>query len=139
MGAPLAIRPGQFNAGQNTEINVTPFVDVMLVLVIVFMVMAPLPKVWIKADMPPPGDAARPLLDPVIVSIQHGGKLALNGKAVSLDALPQAVTEALGPQRPKGRVMVRSNRDVAYRDFMAVMNQLQAHGLTHIALISEDL
>ena len=140
MGATLTVgRQGRMALGHKAEINVTPFVDVMLVLVIVFMVAAPLPVVWIKADMLPPGDAQRSQLQPVIVSIAKGGKLSLNGRAVPIDALSAATVEALGPQRPNGRVLVRSNRDVAYKDFMAVMNTLESNGLTRVALISEDL
>jgi len=140
MGASIAVgRPDRSSLGHKADINVTPFIDVMLVLVIVFMVAAPLPVVWLKADMPPPGKSAPQLLPPVIVSIAKGGKLSLDGKAVALDSLPASVADALGPQRPHGRILVRSDRNVAYADFMAVMNQLESHGLTHIALISEDL
>jgi biopolymer transport protein ExbD len=140
MGATLTVgRQGRMALGHKAEINVTPFVDVMLVLVIVFMVAAPLPVVWLKADMPPPGQTTPNQAQPVIVSIARGGRLTLNGHAVGLDALPSSVSEALGPQRRGGRILVRSNRDVAYKDFMAVMNQLESHGLTHVALISEDL
>ena len=140
MGASLAVgRPGRSTLGHKADINVTPFIDVMLVLVIVFMVAAPLPVVWLKADMPPPGKSAPQQLPPVIVSIAKGGKLSFDGKAVPLDRLSASVVEALGPRRPQGRILVRSDRNVAYADFMAVMNQLESHGLTRVALISEDL
>jgi len=140
MGASIAVgRPHRSSLGHKADINVTPFIDVMLVLVIVFMVAAPLPVVWLKADMPPPGQSTPQKLPPVIVSIAKGGKLSLDGKAVPLDRLSASVVEALGPRRPQGRILVRSDRNVAYADFMAVMNQLESHGLTRVALISEDL
>src|SRR5205085_3126834 len=74
---------GRYDLGQNADINVTPFVDVMLVLLIIFMVAAPLATVSIKVDLPPatppPPDAPKPK-DPVYISIRSNGSLNLSGK-----------------------------------------------------------
>jgi biopolymer transport protein ExbD len=140
MGASLATgRRGKFDLAHKADINVTPFVDVMLVLLIIFMVAAPLPTVWLKADMPPPSKAPPPPIRPALITIEHGGKVAFNGQRMTLEQLPRVVRQALGPDPSQQRIMVHASRDVAYKDFMAVMNRLEGEGLTKIALVSENL
>jgi biopolymer transport protein ExbD len=135
---------GKFNLGQNSDINVTPFVDVMLVLLIIFMVSAPLATVSIKVDIPPavppPPNAPKPK-EPVYISIHKSGQLAISDKSgTSLDRLIPDITQALGGSNPRNeQVMIRSNRYVPYKDFMTVLNTLQEGGYLKIGLIAEDL
>ncbi|MBU4434287.1 MAG: biopolymer transporter ExbD, partial [Alphaproteobacteria bacterium] len=78
---------GRYSLGQNSEINVTPFVDILLVLLIIFMVAVPMATVAIKVDLPPatipPPDAPKPK-EPVFISIQKSGALFIADKQTSL-------------------------------------------------------
>lgn len=135
-------KKGKFDLGQNSEINVTPFVDVMLVLLIIFMVAAPLPTVSLRVEIPPPvppppGEKPK---EPVFVNIQRGHRLFLASQPTSMERLIADVTAKLNSPNPTNeRVMIRADRDVPYREFMDVLNELQSNGFVKIGLISEDL
>lgn len=132
---------GKYDVGANADINVTPFVDILLVLLIVFMVSVPMATVAIKVDLPPaqePVDA--PKKDPTYISIQEGGKVFLVESPTSLARLGADLYARLGGPDPKDEtVLIRADRTVKYREFMAVVNQLQTDGYYKIGLISEDL
>jgi len=131
---------GKFDLGQNSDMNVTPFVDVMLVLLIIFMVAAPLATVSIKIDLPPPVPPKNPQKEPVFINVEQNGKLYIAAVPTSLETLTADVTRALQSPNPTDeRIMIRANRYVPYRDFMAVLNELQGDGFFKIGLISEDL
>ena len=138
-------KKGKFDLGQNSDINVTPFVDVMLVLLIIFMVAAPLPTVSIKVEIPPPVPPPpdQPKKDPIFINIQSGGHLFLASQPTDMGRLVQDVSYKFtqqGSTNPTNeRVMIRADRDVPYRTFMDVLNTLQGGGYTKIGLISEDL
>jgi len=135
------IGKGRFALRQNAEINVTPFVDVMLVLLIVMMVTAPLATVAVNLDMPPTAKAA-PTTPPTFLSVTEHGLYLTTGPAArqtSLAALPADLGRALGAPSAHPRVMLRADRHVAYGKFMAVVNTLKAAGYDRIGLISEDL
>lgn len=137
-------KKGKFDLGQNSEINVTPFVDVMLVLLIIFMVAAPLPTVSIKVEIPPPiPPKEKPKNDPVFVNIKRGGNLFLASTPTSKDNLVNDVSRKLTENGSTNvldeRVMLRADRDVPYREFMDVLNTLQGGGFTKVGLIAEDL
>ena len=134
---------GKFDLGQNSDINVTPFVDVMLVLLIIFMVAAPLATVSIKVDLPPPTPpppgAPKPK-DPVFINVEQNKKVYIGAREVTLDTLLREVEVALASPNPTDeRVMIRADRYVPYKDFMAVLNTLQGGGYLKIGLISEAL
>ncbi|HEY5676403.1 MAG TPA: biopolymer transporter ExbD, partial [Myxococcales bacterium] len=80
---------GRFDLGQNSDINVTPFVDVMLVLLIIFMVAIPAATVSIKLDLPPaiPPPPGAKVEEPVLINIQQGGSVYIGDKATSMDGL----------------------------------------------------
>jgi len=143
MGAKLGGGGGsRYTVDQNSDINVTPFVDIMLVLLIIFMVSAPMATVSIKLDLPPPVN--QPLLekpkDPVFISIQGPDDIYIGAKKTSLQALPQDLAVALeSPTPTEERVLVRGDADIEYNDFMAVLNTLQDNGYFKIGLINEDL
>ena len=139
---------GKYDLGQNSDINVTPFVDVMLVLLIIFMVAAPLATVSIKVDLPPatppPPDAPKPK-DPVYISIRANGTLNLSGRQdTDLTRLIGDLTEQMrqfDPNKPapEQTALIRADRDVLYADFMEVVNTLQQNGFYKVGLISEEL
>jgi len=137
---------GKFDLGQNSEMNVTPFVDVMLVLLIIFMVVAPIATTSIKIDIPPAtppkNDNAKP---PTFISINDNGQIYVSfGKgdirASSMTRLVYDLPSALGVANPTNeRVFIRADRHVKYGEFMAVINQLQLDGYYKIGLIAENL
>ena len=130
---------------QNAEINVTPFVDVMLVLLIIFMVSAPLATVSIKLDLPPPippPPDAPPPPPPTFISLALGGRIFVaTGEGapaeVTLEGLDSELFTRLGARDE--RVMIRADADVPYNDFMTVMNDLQSRGWLQVGLINEDI
>jgi len=131
---------GRYDVAQNASINVTPFVDVMLVLLIIFMVAAPLASVAIKVNLPP--SSAKPAKDPpkrVFISIKKDGKIFVDDDASDLDTLGDDLRAAVGKRDPgKERIFIRGDSDVLYQDFMAVMNKLQDNGFYSVALVGED-
>jgi biopolymer transport protein ExbD len=137
---------GRYSLGQNSEINVTPFVDILLVLLIIFMVAVPMATVAIKVDLPPatpPPPGTKPK-EPVFISIQKSGALYVAEKQTSLDNLQvdlDAKFAATGQAGPKDdqRIMVRADADVTYADFMGVLNTLQGAGWYKVGLINEDI
>ena len=142
MGAQLSGPSGQGGKTieQNADINVTPFVDIMLVLLIIFMVAAPLATVSLKLDLPPPkGDVVEPK-EPVYVTVQTSGALFIADKATTMETLAADVCAAVGGDRcTDERIFVRAQPDVTYDRFMAVMNDLQANGFLQVGLLNEDI
>ena len=119
------------------EINVTPFVDVMLVLLIVFMVTAPLLTVGVEVDLPKTkagainADAA-----PLVVSIKADGSLYLQEAAVAAEVLIPRL-KAISNANPDVRIFVRGDRAVTYGDVLGVMGRIQAAGFEKVALVAQ--
>ena len=137
---------GKFDLGQNSDMNVTPFVDVMLVLLIIFMVSIPAATVSIKLDLPPaqPPPPGTKIKEPTVINVQRGGGVFIDTAATTLDRLPADLSAQLQKDDPaiaptEQRVYIRADRDVLYGDFMAVMNTLQGNGFYQVALINEEL
>lgn len=138
----------KYDLGQNSDINVTPFVDIMLVLLIIFMVAAPMATVSIALDLPPaipdPPNAPKPK-KPVFISIQESGAIFVGeAQQTSLANLPADIPVAMQKEGVTGnfteeRVFVRADAEVSYDQFMAVLNVLQANGYFKIGLINEDI
>jgi biopolymer transport protein ExbD/biopolymer transport protein TolR len=118
------------------EINVTPLVDVMLVLLIVFMVTAPLLAAGVKVELPQ-ARATQPLdpKEPIVVTVGKDGRLSLGTEEISPDRLVEAVESRLGEDRTRV-VRLRGDKDAAYGDVVAVMDRLATHGVTHIAIVT---
>jgi biopolymer transport protein ExbD len=132
----------KWDLGQNSDINVTPFVDVMLVLLIIFMVSIPAATVSIKLDLPPaiPPPPGTKVEEPTLINIQGGGDIFIGTQATSLGTLPGDLARELAVPNPtEERVYIRADRSVKYGDFMAVMNILQGNGYYQVALINEEL
>ena len=119
------------------EINVTPFVDVMLVLLIVFMVTAPLLTVGVEVDLPKTkagainADAA-----PLVVSIKSDGSLYLQETVVESEALIPRL-KAISNANPDVRIFVRGDRAVSYGEVLSVMGRIQSAGFEKVALVAE--
>ncbi|MCS6627605.1 biopolymer transporter ExbD [Roseibacterium beibuensis] len=125
---------------QNAEINVTPFVDIMLVLLIIFMVAAPMATVSMKLDLPPPMEPDGPQKDPVYITVQESGAVFIGERRTSLASLPADVCAALGGGACRERrIFVRAEPEVSYEGFMAVMNGLYGAGFTQVGLLNEDI
>ncbi|MCQ0971413.1 TonB system transport protein ExbD [Paracoccus sp. TK19116] len=117
------------------EINVTPFIDVMLVLLIIFMVAAPLATVDINVDLPQSNanPAQRPD-QPVWLTVAPDLSLSLGDTNVPREALAQGLAQATDND-PEARIFLRADREVSYGDLMAVMNDIRDGGWTKIALV----
>lgn len=141
MGAKLSGGGGsKFHIEANAEINVTPFVDVMLVLLIIFMVAAPLATVSVEVNLPPA--VAKPIQNPpkpVYISLQKDGNVYIGNEPSSLDALGDDLKKAVGERDPeKERIFIRCDKQTRYAEFMKVMNKLQDNGFYSVALQGED-
>jgi biopolymer transport protein TolR len=121
-----------------SEINVTPFVDVMLVLLIVFMVTAPLLTAGVPVDLPQ--TRARLLgqdREPLAVSIDSGGKVFLQNTEIAVDELVPKLM-AISENGYNQRIFVRGDRTVDYGKVMEVMGVLNSAGFTRIGLVTES-
>jgi biopolymer transport protein ExbD len=118
-----------------SDINVTPFIDVMLVLLIIFMVAAPLSTVDVAVDLPVSNAEAQPRPDkPVFLTLGSDLALALGDDPVGPGALQRALDERTDGDRER-RIYLRADRSVAYGELMKVMNLLREVGYLKIALV----
>jgi biopolymer transport protein ExbD len=146
MGSKLAGPAGQGGKtiSQNADINVTPFVDIMLVLLIIFMVAAPLATVSIRLDLPPATPPAPNVeqKEPVYITIQDTGSIFLADQQTTIETLAADACAALGggfPACKEERIFVRAQPEVRYNNFMEVMNDLQKNGFYKVGLLNEDI
>ncbi|SEN45431.1 outer membrane transport energization protein ExbD [Paracoccus alcaliphilus] len=121
------------------EINVTPFIDVVLVLLIVFMVAAPLATVDVNVDLP--GSTAQPAErpdTPLYLTLQSDLTLTLGNDPVARDALAAQLEQVTGGDR-ETRIFLRADKGVDYGDFMEIMNLLRGAGYLKIALVGLEV
>ncbi len=124
---------------QNAEMNITPFVDVMLVLLIIFMVAAPIATVSMPVDLPPanPRSAPPPPVKPVYISIQKDGALSIGEDRTDLDSFVAIVQRRTNGDLQQ-RIFLRCDEAALYGKLMAVMNRLQSAGYTKVGLLAQD-
>ena len=136
--APVRRSSGRRSYRPMSEINVTPFVDVMLVLLVIFMVTAPLLTVAVPVDLPKARAAAIGKPDkPLIVSVRADGAVFLMETpmdTVTLTARLKAIAQA----RDNPRIFVRGDKAVPYGRVMQVMSSISTAGFPKVALIAED-
>jgi biopolymer transport protein TolR len=119
------------------EINVTPFVDVMLVLLIVFMVTAPLLTVGVPVDLPKTkAQALGQDREPLSITVKRDGDIYLQNTPIAEDELVAKLT-AIAANGYDQRIFVRGDRQVDYGRVMEVMGLLSAAGFTHIGLVTD--
>lgn len=121
-----------------SEINVTPFVDVMLVLLIIFMVAAPLLTVGVPIDLPETrAKALQSDKDPLTVTVAADGKVYLQDQEIPVEELV-AKLEAIASEGYEERIFVRGDSNVGYGAVMQVMGRLNAAGFKRIGLVTDQ-
>ena len=121
-----------------SEINVTPFVDVMLVLLIVFMVTAPLLTVGIPVDLPKvKADALTDQKDPIEITVKLDGLIYLGESEVEIENLIPRLN-AITDQNTEARIYVRGDRVVAYGSVMEIMSIINSAGYIKVALVAQN-
>ncbi len=132
-------RRGSRRSARMSEINVTPFVDVMLVLLIVFMVAAPLLTVGVPVKLPK--TAANPLpteqREPVTINVDFEGRIYLQGDEVLATDLPERLAAISSERGGDERVFLRGDGEVGYGRVMEVMGTLNAGGFSNIGLVTD--
>ena len=124
---------------QRSEINVTPFVDVMLVLLIVFMVTAPLLTVGIKVDLPKvKATALTDIKDPIEITVKLDGAVYIGESKVEVENLIPRLN-AITEQNTEARIYIRGDRVVAYGRIMEIMSIINSAGYIKVALITQNL
>jgi len=131
----VRLHHGENEIDEVHEINVTPFIDVILVLLIIFMVAAPLATVDIAVNLPASTAEPQPRPDrPLFLTVKPDLTLALGESAVTREALAGALDRATNGDR-QTRVFLRADKTVPYGDLMAVMDLLRAAGYLRVALV----
>ncbi|MDG3042025.1 protein TolR [Roseicyclus marinus] len=146
MGVSLATNSGSRRRGRGrranlkpmSEINVTPFVDVMLCLLIIFMVAAPLMTVGVPIDLPDTSAEALPAEEeePLTITLTPEGEVMIQTTAVPVtDLIPRL--QAIAAERDSTRVFLRADGTIPYEDVMRVMGALNAGGFREIGLVTD--
>ena len=146
MGVSVATNSGSRRRGRGrrgnlkpmSEINVTPFVDVMLCLLIIFMVAAPLMTVGVPIDLPDTSAEALPTEqeEPLTVTMTPEGEVMIQTTAVPLEELITRL-QAIASERDSTRIFLRADGGIPYEDVMRVMGALNAGGFREIGLVTD--
>lgn len=131
---------GKYHVEANAEINVTPFVDIMLVLLIIFMVASSVATVAVEVKLPIA--VTEPTVNPpkpVFISIKTDGSIYIGDGQSSFETLGADLNSQIGRRDPtKERIFIRADQQTRYGDFMQAMNALQDAGFYSVALVGED-
>lgn len=146
----MAMRMGSSNArgtrgrrsrrhGLNAEINVTPLVDVMLVLLIVFMIAAPLLSVGVPVELPKTDAKSLPSqTEPITITVDKSGAVFLQDNAISPDALVERLVAIAGNGYDE-RIYLRADADSDYGAVMKVMARVNAAGFSNLGLVTDPV
>jgi biopolymer transport protein ExbD len=136
--ATLGKRAAADDLAEVHEINVTPFIDVMLVLLIIFMVAAPLATVDLNVELPASAIEPQPRPDkPVFVTVKPDLSVAVGEDVIARDALAATLDTATKGRKDE-RIFLRADKAVSYGELMEVMNTLRNAGYLKIALVGLD-
>ena len=131
----MNLREGDDDLAESHEINVTPFIDVMLVLLIIFMVAAPLATVDVKIDLPASSAEPAPRPDkPVYLSVKDDHSLFLGDDEVTLEQLPTALDALTGSDKEQ-TVFLRGDSELDYGHLMEIMDSLRGAGYLKVGLV----
>jgi biopolymer transport protein ExbD len=147
----MAGKVGGSKGGPVSDPNVIPFIDILLVLLIIFMVTAPIPTVDIRVDLPPPNPVPIRLegLNPTIVGIREGAsgmEVFVDEQVVTLATLTSVTFEHARRNNPaldleniyaEARIFVRADQSTAYGNVVNVMSQLQEEGFAKVGIFAE--
>jgi biopolymer transport protein TolR len=137
MGPAVSGRGRRRAARPVADINITPFVDVMLVLLVVFMVTAPMMTVAVPVDLPKTqAKTVSQDKEPLVVSIDDKGRIFLQDRAMKLEELVPKL-KAITGANAEARIFVRGDRELAYGRIMEVMGTISSAGFTKVALVAE--
>jgi biopolymer transport protein ExbD len=131
----IRLHDSDFDLEETHEINVTPFIDVILVLLIIFMVAAPIATVDVPVDLP--GSTVEPQPrpeEPVFLTVKADLSLTVGDNATTLDTLPAALAAATKGDKSE-RIFLRADKVVSYGSVMEIMNKLRDAGYLKVALV----
>jgi biopolymer transport protein TolR len=138
----VSVKTTQATRGQRryrpmSEINVTPMVDVMLVLLVIFMITAPLLTVGVPVDLPKTQAAQiNEAIEPLVISIDAEGKIFIQETETEMEALIPRL-QAITGSKPDTRIFVRGDRTIQYGRIMEVMGRVSSAGFSKVALVAE--
>ncbi len=123
-----------------SDINVTPFVDVMLVLLIIFMVTAPMMVQGVGVDLPETGQASRLEADeiPLVITVDAGGSVRINDYSVEIDFLSEKLEKIL-ENRKSREVLLKADKKVPYGIVVRVMGEIKAAGVKHLGVVTRSV
>jgi biopolymer transport protein ExbD len=131
----IRLHDSDFDLEETHEINVTPFIDVILVLLIIFMVAAPIATVDVPVDLPGATVEPEPRPEqPVFLTVKSDLSLTVGDDATTLDALPAALAAATKGDKNE-RIFLRADKVVSYGSVMEIMNKLRDAGYLKVALV----
>jgi len=141
MGA--SVSPGggrghrRYRKGRFTDINITPMVDVMLVLLVIFMVTAPMMTAGVSVDLPDADAAALPGQDePLVITLQRNGKLFIQETETDENALTAKLL-AIAGEKMDTRIFVRGDASLDYGRVMRIVGKINGAGFQKVALVTE--
>jgi biopolymer transport protein TolR len=121
-----------------SEINVTPMIDVMLVLLVIFMVTAPLLTVGVKVDLP---NANAPSINtndtPIVVHVDSSGQVFIGEVAVDIETLPEKLRAITKENASDAKIFVRGDKSLSYGTIMQVMGRISSSGFKKVVLVTE--
>ncbi len=126
------------SGAQMADINMTPMIDVMLVLLIVFMVTAPMMTSGIPVDLPKTQATTQSndQTEPLILTLDKDNVVYIQDTKIPMNAIVERL-KAITAAKPDQRIFIRGDRDLNYGKVIALMGQLQAAGFSHVALVAE--